>query len=87
MTELGHDSSEVGQAGSQTRRHSQRRAAPPHPYGAFLTGVTLPPLLYLRSPLPTTLIAPRAVFQQVLAYFVELKGKSEVFLMLISGSD
>lgn len=65
------------------------RPTSPRRHAAFPTPVTLPPLQYLRSPLPARLIAlgARTAFQQVLARFGELKGKSEVVFMLISGSD
>ncbi|XP_010144722.1 PREDICTED: mucin-3B-like, partial [Eurypyga helias] len=55
MTELGHDSSEVGRV--LLLRPVKGCPTSPRLYGAFLPGVTLPPWLYLRSPLPTSLIA------------------------------
>jgi len=60
---------------------SRRGPTSPRLDGAFPAAVTPPPLPDLRSPLPTRLIAlqARALFQQVLAYFVELKGKSKGF--------
>lgn len=83
MTELSHESSEVGRAGPR-RAGGGAKGAPAHlasPVQHVPDPCPAPPLplLDLRSPLPTRLIAPwaLAVFQQVLACFVELKGKSD----------